>query len=176
VAAADAAAATATDQEQPSTAPALIEVRAQMLLIGSVRVALAAAGLAASIPLGARSGGALFAAGALVVLVSILGGRRRRLVWTRLAEAERLTSVPRTEPRPLILARAAYPSTIGLTVLTAMALVLEPGLAALLSGILAGLGGTALGFSAQLAAWERQRGATVLAEPGRRGQVFEATR
>jgi hypothetical protein len=168
------AAATATDPEQPSTSPALIEVRAQLLLIGSVRLALSAAGLAAAIVLGARSGGALFAAGAVVVLVAVLGGRRGRKAWVRLANAERLTSAPRTEPRRLILARAAYPSTIGLTFLIAMALVLEPGLAALLSGILAGIGGAALGFAAQLAAWERQRGATVLVEPRRDGRVFEA--
>ena len=41
--------------------------------------------------------------------------------------------------------------------LAAMALLLDP----------------ALGFGAQLAAWERQRGARVLAEPGRRGRIFE---
>jgi hypothetical protein len=174
--AAGVAAATATDPEQPSTAPALIEVRAQLLLIGGARLALSAAGLAASIALGARSGGALFAAGAVVVLVAIVGGRRGRRVWTRLADAERLTAPPRTEPRRLSLARAAYPSTIGLTFLIAMALVLEPALAALLSGILAGIGGAALGFAAQLAAWERQRGATVLVEPRRGGRVFEAPR
>jgi small-conductance mechanosensitive channel len=105
-----------------------------------------------------------------------MGGRRARLVWLRLEQAEPLTSEPRLEPRQLILARAAYPSTIVLTVLIAMALLLEPALAALLAGILAGLGGAALGFGAQLAAWERQRGARVLAEPGRRGRVFEVPR
>jgi hypothetical protein len=112
----------------------------------------------------------------VVVLVSIMGGRRRRFVWLRLAEAEPLAREARLEPRRLIVARAAYPSTIGLTVLVAMALWLQPPLAALLAGILAGLGGAALGFGAQLAAWERQRGARVLAEPGRGGRVFEVPR
>jgi hypothetical protein len=72
--------------------------------------------------------------------------------------------------------RAAYPSTIGLTVLIGIALGFQPTLAALLAGILAGIGGAALGFAAQLTAWERQRGVRVLAEPGKGGRVFEAPR
>jgi hypothetical protein len=149
-----------------------------MLLIGTLRVVLAAGGLAAAIGVGERSGGAaaLFAAGAIIVLVAIMSGRRGRLVWQRLAQAEPLVSEPDLEPRRLILARAAYPSTIGLTVLIAMSLALVPALAALLAGILAGIGGAALGFGAQLAAWERQRRARVLTEPGRGGRVFEIPR
>jgi len=149
-----------------------------MLLIGILRVVLAAAGLAAAIAVGERAtaAAALFAAGAVIVLVAIMSGRRGRLVWQRLAQAEPLGSEPNLEPRRLVLARAAYPSTIGLTVLIAISLALAPALAALLSGILAGIGGAALGFAAQLAAWERQRGARVLAEPGRGGRVFEVPR
>jgi len=173
-----AATATATEPEDRSTVPALIEARAQLLLIGTLRLVLAAAGVGAAIAAGeqARSGALLFVAGAVIVLVAIMSSRRRRLVWLRLVEAEPLESEPRLEPRRRILARAAYPSTIGLTVLIAIALVLQPALAALLAGILAGLGGAALGFAAQLSAWERQRGARVLAEPGRGGRVFEAPR
>jgi len=172
------AAANAAEREDRASAPALIEARAQTLLIGMLRLILAAGGLAAAIAVDVRSGAAaaLFAAGALVVLVAIMGDRRGRLVWLRLEQAEPLASEARLEPRRLILARATYPSTIGLTVLIAMALLLEPALAALLAGILAGLGGAALGFGAQLAAWERQRGARVLAEPGRHGRVFEGPR
>jgi hypothetical protein len=175
VAAGAGAAATAEDR---SVAPALIEARAQSLLIGIVRLVLATGGLAAAIAVGptARAGAALFAAGAVVVLVAIMSGRRGRLVWLRLQEAEPLTGEARLEPRRLAVARAAYPSTIGLTVLIAIALVLQPSLAALLAGILAGIGGAALGFAVQLAAWERQRGARVLAEPRKGGRVFEAPR
>jgi len=177
-AAAVAGAAATAESEDRSDAPVLLETRAQALLIGILRLALAVAGLAAAIAAGTRSSGAaaLFAAGAVIVLVAIMSRRRSRLVWRRLAEAERLESEPRLEPRRQALARATYPSTIGLTVLTALALYLNPGLAALLAGILAGLGGAALGFAAQLTAWERQRGARVLAEPGRGGRVFEAPR
>jgi hypothetical protein len=178
VAAVAVAGADATARRNRSAAPALIEARLQTLLIGIVRVVLAAAGLAGAIGLGERSraAAALFAAGALIVLVAIMSGRRGRLVWQRLAQAEPLGAEPRLEPRRVILARAAYPSTIGLTVLIAAALAFPPALAALLAGILAGIGGTALGFAAQLAAWERQRGVRVLAESGKGGQVFEAPR
>jgi hypothetical protein len=172
------AAATATELQDPGTAPALVDARAQMLLIGILRVGLATAGLAATIVLGAPSGAAaaLFVAGALVVLVAIVSGRRGRLVWQRLAEAERLAPAPNPEPWGRSLARATYPSTIGLSVLIAIALWPKPELAALLAGILAGIGGAALGFGVQLAAWERQRGARVFAEPGRGGRVFEVPR
>jgi hypothetical protein len=172
------AAATAAESKEQGEAPALIEARAQTFLIGVVRLVLGAAGLAAAIADGtsARAAAALFAAGAVVVLVAIMGGRRGRLVWLRLQEAEPLRSEANVEPRRLSVARAAYPSTIGLTVLIALSLVLQPSLAALLAGILAGIGGAALGFAAQLAAWERQRGAQVLAEPGRGGRVFEVPR
>jgi hypothetical protein len=178
VVAAVAGAGAAATAEDRGSAPALIEARAQSLLIGILRVVLAAAGLAAAVVAGERSGAAaaLFAAGAVIVLVAIMSGRRGRLVWQRLEQAERLESEPKLEPRRVILARAAYPSTIGLTVLIAISLAFSPPLAALLAGILGGIGGTALGFAAQLAAWERQRGALVLAEPGRRGRVFEVPR
>ena len=172
------AAATAAEPRVGSEAPALIEARAQTLLIGIVRLVLAAAGLAAAIAAGtsARAAASLFAAGAVVVLVAIMSGRRGRLVWLRLQEAEPLRSEANVEPRRLSLARAAYPSTIGLTVLIALALGLQSSLAALLAGILAGIGGAALGFAVRLAAWERRRGARVLAEPGRQGRVFEVPR
>jgi hypothetical protein len=176
--AAGAGADATAEAEDRSEAPALVEARAQTLLIGIVRIALAAAGLAAAIAAGVSAGSAaaLFAAGAVVVLVAIMSSRRGRLVWLRLQEAEPVPSEVSVEPRRLSLARATYPSTIGLTLLVAIALPLQPPLAALLAGILAGIGGAALGFGAQLAAWERQRGALVLAEPGRRGRVFEAPR
>jgi hypothetical protein len=166
------------EAEDRSVAPALVEARAQTLLIGIVRLVLAAAGLGAAIAIGARSGtaAALFAAGALVVLVAVMSGRRGRLVWLRLEQAEPLAGEARVEPLRLAVARAAYPSTIGLAVLIAMSLVLQRLLAALLAGILAGIGGTAVGFAMQLAAWERHRGATVLAEPGKGGRIFEAPR
>ena len=71
-----------------------------------------------------------------------------------------------------LAAGATYPSTIGLTGLTGIALAVNPRLAALLAGILAGLGLGALVFAAQLAAWERERHARLLVERGRGGRAF----
>jgi hypothetical protein len=172
------AAASAAEPEDRRAEPALIEARAQALSIGVVRLALAAVGLGAAIAFGTRPGAAaaLFVLGAVLLLVAVLGGRRRRLVFLRLAEAEPLGLRATFESRGRSLLRAAYPSTIGLTVLIALAVLPQPGLAALLAGILAGLGAAALEFALQLAAWERRRGALVVAEPGRGGRVFEAQR
>jgi hypothetical protein len=170
------AAATATDD--PKAAPALIETRAQAFLIAAVRLVLATAGLAVSVAAGTDAGAAaaLFVAGAVILLVAVLGGRRRRLVWLRLDEAEPLARPGSLESRRRSVLRAAYPSTIGLTVLIAIAAWPQPGLAALLAGILAGLGAGTLEFAAQLSAWERRRGIRVLAEPGRGARVFEVPR
>jgi hypothetical protein len=172
------AAASATEARESGVAPELIDVRAQTLLIAGLRLALAAVGLGAAIAAGARpsAGAGLFVIGAVLLLVAVLGGRRRRLVWLRLAEAEPLDTSATLEPRVRILLRATYPSTIGLTVLIALSLWPQPSLAALLAGILAGIGAAALEFGLQLGAWERRRGAQLLVEPGRRGRVFEAPR
>ena len=171
------AAATAADPREVD-APALVEVRAQSLLIAIVRLALAAAGLSAAIVRGTRPGPAagLFALGAGVLTLAVLGGRRGAVAWDRLRSAKPLPAGARIVSRRQSLVRAAYPSTIGLSVLIAISLAIDSALAAVLAGILAGIGGVALGFAAQLAAWERKRGARVLAEPGGGGRVYEAPR
>jgi hypothetical protein len=69
-----------------------------------------------------------------------------------------------------------YPSTIGLTAVTAVALVVRPELAAVLAGILAGLGLAALWSAGQLALWERELGGRLFAERGKGGRVFVAPR
>jgi len=119
---------------------------------------------------------ALFGFGTAIVLFTLQLTRKRRLLWLAVAEAEPFDAARPVQSRLRTTLRATYPSTIGLTVLIALALWPQPGLAALLAGILAGLGGGALEFALQLAAWERRRGARVIAEPGRRGRVFEAPR
>jgi hypothetical protein len=169
------AAATAADSEE--NAPALIEVRAQFVLIGAVRLALAAAGFGAAIARGTSPGVAagLFALGAGVLLVAVLGGGRGgTMAWARLRDAEPLPPGAQLESRSRSVVRAAYPSTIGLSVLIVLALAIDSALAAVLAGILAGIGGVAVGFAVQLAVWERKRGARILVEPGHGGRVYEA--
>jgi hypothetical protein len=169
------AAATAAER---SDAPALVQVRAQALLIAIVRLVLAAAGLSASIARGTSPGVAagLFALGAGVLLIFVLGGARRSGVWDRLKKAEPLPAGAQVESRARSVVRAAYPSTIGLSVLIVLALAIDSALAAVLAGILAGIGGVAAGFAAQLEVGERRRGVRIFAEPGGGGRVYEAPR
>jgi hypothetical protein len=73
------------------------------------------------------------------------------------------------------LAQAAYPSTVGLAVLTAVAVWPRPDLAALLAGILAGLAVMSTIGAARVAGWERARGARILVDY-KANRVFEAPR
>jgi hypothetical protein len=173
VAAAGAEAA-ATAAEHRVDAPALVDARAQALLIAPVRLALAVAGFVVARARGVEAGvaGGIFALGAGLLLFAVLASARRRRIWARIAEAGAAPGDAPVEPWPRTLLAATYPSTIGLTGLTAIALAANPRLAAFLAGILAGLGLTALAFAAQLAAWERERHGRLLVERGRGGRAF----
>jgi hypothetical protein len=151
-----------------------VEARAQALLIGPVRLALALGALTLARARGVDAGAAagLFAFGAGVLLFAVLASSRRRRDWARIAEAQPAPVNASVEPRWRSLVAATYPSTIGLTAVTAIALPLDPGLAALLAGILAGLGLAALLFAAQFVLWERELHGRLLVEGGRRGRIF----
>jgi hypothetical protein len=75
-------------------------------------------------------------------------------------------------PHRRALVFAMYPSTIGLSAVTVIALVLSPELAAVLAGILAGLGLAALYSAGQLILREHELGGRLFAERGRGGRVF----
>jgi hypothetical protein len=177
VAGAEAAATAADPGREEVEAPALVAVRAQFFLIGAVRLLLAAAGLAAAIARGTSPGVAagLFGLGAGVLLLAVVGGRGTG-AWERIRKAQPLPTGARIESRGRSVVRAAYPSTIGLSVLIILALVIDSALAAVLAGILGGIGGVALGFAAQLAVWEQRRRARVFAEPRSGGRIYEAQR
>ena len=172
---AEAEAAATADQD---AAPALVQVRAQALLIAIVRLVLAAAGLSAAVARGTSVGVAagLFGLGAGVLLIVVLGGSRGGGVWERLKKAQPLPAEAQVESRGRSVLRAAYPSTIGLSVLIVLALAIDASVAAVLAGILAGIGGVAAGFAVQLEVWERRRGVHIYAEPGGGGRVYEASR
>jgi hypothetical protein len=155
--------------------PALVEARPQALLIAAVRLALGLAGVVASIARGVAPGPAvgLFALGALLLLFAVYGGDRRHRSALKFESPDPAPSHARIESRGRGLVRAAYPSTIGLTVLTVIALLPQPGLAALLAGILGGLGVMSLVGAARLTSLERSRKARILIE-GKTSRVFEA--
>jgi hypothetical protein len=156
-------------------APALVEARAQALLIATTRLALGIGALIASMARGIDPGPAvgLFAFGAVILLLAVYGGDRRRRAALKLGTPGPLPPNARIESRGQGLARAAYPSTIGLTALIAVAVWPLPDLAAFLAGILGGLGVMSFVGAARLASWERARGARLLID-GKTSRVFEA--
>jgi hypothetical protein len=161
-----------------SGAPVLAEARPQALLIATVRLVLAAAGLAAAIAFGLARGpaAALFVSGVAVLFLAVYGGDRRRRSALRFEKTEPIPAGARIESRGRALGRAAYPSTIGLTVLIAIAVWPQPGLAALLAGVLGGLGGVSIAGALRLGAWECERNARILIEAGRAERIYEAPR
>jgi hypothetical protein len=168
------AAGTAAEALDRGAAPALIAARAQALLIGLLRLALAAGAVAVVVVRGVdlRVALELCALGAGLLVFAVLAGSRRRGERGRLDEAALLVGPASVVSHARALARATYPSTIGLTATTAIALAARPPLAALLAGILAGLGALALVAAAELALWERRRGGRVLTGTGPGGRVF----
>jgi hypothetical protein len=172
----DAAGATAEESERAG-APVLVEAREQALLIAGLRLGLAVAALAAVILRGVdpRAALGLLALGAFALLLAVYGGDRRTRSALKFAEAQPRPEGAHVVGRARSLAHAAYPSTIGLAVLTVIALALQPGLAALLAGLLAGLGVMSLVGLARLASWEARRGTRFFVEPGT-DTVFEAPR
>jgi hypothetical protein len=174
-AAAGAAAAATAEVTARSGAPALVEARQQALLIATLRAALATAGLAASIARGLHAGPAfaLVAFGAAILLLAVYGGGKRHRSALRFADAEPVPADARRKSASRGLAEAAFPSTVGLAALTAIALWREPGLAALLAGILAGLALMSLVGAARVTAWQRARQARILVDY-KGNRVFES--
>lgn len=137
------------------------------LVIAPLRLALAVAGLVAAVAAGSARASALLAFGATTA----------GTVFFVIADPRaRFSSVPGHPPQAppgasedgvgrLVLS-AAFPSTIGVTLLLAIALVTEPTLAAVMAGILAGLGLAALAASFELRTLERRHGLRLFVERG----------
>jgi hypothetical protein len=127
--------------ETESRAEPLVDLRAYSLLIIPVRLVLALAGLVGARLLGVDPGPslALFGLGAGLFLFAMLTtSRRRSRFWQQVEEAKALEPGTSVEAWPRTLARATYPSTIGVTVLTAIALPIDASLAALTAGLMGG--------------------------------------
>ena len=136
---------------------ALVDARSYSLLIVPVRFALGLAGLGGALLLHVSSGISLgefgFACGFTFFL--LLMSRRRRAFWKKVETAQPAEEGVSIDSALRTVGKAAYPSTIGLTALTAIALAINPVLAAFLAGILAGMGLASLQLGAELIAWER---------------------
>jgi hypothetical protein len=159
----------------PGESPVLVDARAQALLIGGLRLALAVVALALARARGLEgsTAGMLFLFGCGGFLLTLVAGSGSRRVEQRISAAKGAPPDDAVvEPLWRSLLEATYPSTIGLTIVTAISLVLNESLAAVLAGILAGLGVTAFLAAGRLVIRERELHARVLAERGRAGRVF----
>ena len=107
------------------------------LILAGIRIGLAAVWLVAARLAGSAGAAALtaFAVGVLGLVVATLADPRRPFFRSSASGAS---------PRPRSVLAALFPSTFGVSVLTAFALTFQPTLAALLAGLLAGLGIVAL--------------------------------
>jgi hypothetical protein len=152
-------------QDEP-VAP-LIDLRAYFLLILPVRLVLAIAGLAATRALGVSPAASvwLFGLGAGLFALAMLASRRRHTFFERAGNAETIDGEVVVEGRARTLARSAFPSTLAVSTLTAIALPINASLAALLAGILAGMALVGLVFGVELVLWEQSRGVRLLAAP-----------
>jgi hypothetical protein len=132
----------ASEEAPPPSAPR------QLLILGSVRLALGFAGLAAAAEIGHSFGTALAeaAVGAgLTIFALISPGGRRRPAQLR----PRAPAAPGRAAQSSwrFLAEAMFPSTYGVALLTGIALAFNHDLAAFLAGVMLGMGATAVAYA-----------------------------
>jgi hypothetical protein len=137
--------------------PAVFRSAHYLLALAGIRLSLAALGFVASVAAGAgaRSAGVGVAFGAAASAVALLTDRRSLLV--RRLPVEPLPEAARHAPLWRAVARGLLPSTAGVAALLVASLAFEPVLAAVLAGILAGMGGVGFAAFVELSLLERQR-------------------
>jgi hypothetical protein len=136
----------------------------QRLALSGLRLGLAAVAFAFSIATGAGAGAAGVGAalGAAFCGLALVTDRR----WLLLGQpsAEPLPDDVRRAPLARAVLDGMLPSTVGVAVLAAASLFFEPILAAVLAGILAGMGVVSLVSCIEVALWERRTGSQLLAD------------
>ena len=137
------------------------------LVIAPIRLALAGLGLAAALVAGSPGASALLAFAATTVATVTLVIADPRARFFRIPELPPDAAPDAAEDGLGRLAlTAAFPSTLGVAVLLGVTLATEPTLAAVMAGILAGLGLAALAGAVELLSFERTHGLRLYAERG----------
>jgi hypothetical protein len=156
----------AGEAEELRLAPAL----AGQLLVAPVRLLLGAVGLVGALLRGLDDGPALvaFALGALGFAVVLLSAER---YFLQVEEPDPMPAGATVQSPRDTLRAAVWPSTVGVTGLLAVALAANPTLAALLAGVVAGMGLAALFSAAQTAMSERALDGRLLVDRKRK-QVY----
>jgi hypothetical protein len=156
---------------EPSGDPAsplrLQSLPRRALVIAPIRLALACIGLVAAIVAGSREAGALLAFGGatMATLLLVIADPRARFFQIPESPPEAPADASEDGLGRLALS-AAFPSTIGVAALLAVTLAAEPTLAAVMAGILAGLGLAALVGAYELQSAERRRERRLYVERG----------
>ena len=152
----------------------LVDLRRFSLPIVPIRLGLGFVFLGGARALGVTAGGSarLFGLGAFLFALAMLTSRRRRLFWVRAAEATTIDAGAPVADWVWTIARSMFPSTLAVTALSAVALAANPALAALLAGILAGMGIVGLVFAVELLLWERNRNVRLLSTPGLKTELY----
>ena len=156
----------------------VLPVTTRALMVVPIRIALGLAGLAVAAALSDRPLANLFRqffVGAVIFGFVAIASETRRVNWHG-DELDPLPSEARVATLSYTVADGVLPSTVGVTVLMVASLVFEPRLAALLAGLLAGMGLAALVSVVQLLDWERRAGARLYATPGYSPQLFAEPR
>jgi len=147
----------------------LVRVLWGLLGVTPLRFVLAAGTLLAAIAAGAASSSARVAFGLGLVGGAglVLGDPRRRMLRREIVFRPAPEEFDLEEPWRSSL-RALYPSSLGLTVLSLVALAWDPVLSAVLAGVIAGLGVAGLISAVDVALQERRLGGRVLSLAGAR--------
>jgi hypothetical protein len=154
-------------------APTLSSASVRAIGVGLVRIALGVAVIGGSVARGLGGGPAvLAAAGGALVLALIALGQRSRAGTAGFTDAVPVPAGAQFDPAWAGVLLACIPSTVGVTVMAAVALVFSAALAALLGGVLLALGGLAVVFWTQLAARERRERARYWVERGPQPRLF----
>jgi hypothetical protein len=154
------------EAEELRLAPAL----AGQLLVAPVRLAAGLVGLVAALLRGLDGGPALvaFALGALGFAVVMLSAER---YFLQVEEPDPLPAGATVQSLGETLRAAVWPSTVGVSVLLVVAVAANPTLAALLAGVLAGMGIAALFGAGQTYLSQRTLGGRLLVDRTRK-QVY----
>jgi hypothetical protein len=144
---------------EPAARTHLQSLSRRAFVVAPIRLSLGAAGVAAAIVAGSPRPAALlaFVLAAVALLAVVATDPRRRFVRLPDDPPEAEPEAPEDGLARIALA-AVFPSTVGVAAILVVALAVQPTLAALLAGILAGLGVAALLTGGELLLEERRTG------------------
>jgi hypothetical protein len=152
----------------------LIPVVGALVLVAGIRLVVGVAGGAAALVAYPDEPGLAFGflVGVGLLGVAALYRSRASAHWTGRDAAVEAPVDARRQGWLRTAAQVSFPSTIGLTGLLAIALPLEPVLAAVLSGFLVGMGLAALALAGEQAVWELRTGRALAAEAGESDRLW----